>query len=78
MITETTNMEMKKEMHPMSVLEYTCWVFLRYWVKSWLEALLSIFCGTKITLEWITPPTPIFGSTHPQLFPIMLYPPIHV
>ena len=55
MITETTNMEMKKEMHPMPVLEYTCWVLLRYWVKSWLEALLSIFCGTKITLEWITP-----------------------
>ena len=59
MITETTNMEMKKEMHPMPVLEYTCWVFLRYWVKSWLEALLSIFCGTKITLEWITPPPPL-------------------
>ena len=23
-----------------------------------LEVLLSIFCGTKITLKWITPPPP--------------------
>ena len=55
MIIETTNMEMKKEMYPMPVPEYTCSSFLRYWIKSWLEALLSTFCGTKITYEWITP-----------------------
>ena len=31
-----------------------------------LEVLLSIFCGIKITLEWITPPPPpIFRSTPP-------------
>ena len=49
-----------------------------------LEVLLSIFCGTKITLIWTTPIplhpppplTPIFRSTPPP--PIMPYPPINI
>ena len=35
------------------------------------EALLSIFCGTKITLEWIT--SPIFRSTSHHALPIHYY-----
>ena len=38
------------------------------------EVLLSIFCGTKITLEWTTP-LPIFRS-NPS--PIMPYPHINI
>ena len=39
-----------------------------------MEVLLSIFCGTKITLEWITLPLS-FQDLPP---PIMPYPPINM
>ena len=40
-----------------------------------LEVLLSIFCGTKITLKWITfLPTPFLDLPPP----IMPYPPINM
>ena len=35
-------------------------------ISKKLEVLLSIFCGTKITLEWITPP-PLFWNLHTPL-----------
>ena len=40
-----------------------------------LEVLLSIFCGTKINLEWITPPPPPIFRSIP---PIMPYPTINI
>ena len=36
-------------------------------ISKKLEVLLSIFCGTKITLEWITPP-PYFEISIPPSF----------
>ena len=39
------------------------------------KVLLSIFCGTKITLEWISPPLPHFYIyPHPPHFEISLPP----
>ena len=39
-----------------------------------LEVLLSIFCGTKINLEWITPPPPFLDLATPP--PICLTQPL--
>ena len=43
--TETTNMEIYKKMYLVPVLEYTCWVILRHWVKSWK------FCQVKVKVK---------------------------
>ena len=44
-----------------------------------LEVLLSIFCGTKINLEWITPPPPFPTPPIFRSIPtIMPYPTINI
>ena len=60
-------MEMQKKMYLVLVLEYTCY---EYFQEIGSKVLLSIFCGTKINLEWITLP-------FLNLPPIKPYPPNH-
>ena len=39
------------------------------------EVLISIFCGTKITLEWTTPPPPPLCLSHPLILKFFQPPP---
>ena len=67
-------------MYLVPVLKQTCRVFLKHWVKSW-KVLLSIFCGTEITLEWITThfwiytPSPPLCLTRPLILNFFQLPP---